>query len=383
MATRQRSRGQSAARRRARTQDRRRATRPAAPRRVVVQPRRAGSMAALPLVGLALAGVVGLALAWVTRAGPPPAGSIATPLPLSSYTITYRVTNAGAATQIDKRVVQRPFGGKQETISSSGVVQTGTLTTASAAYLYLNQPQPGWVKAEDGSHRAAGDERAGAALQWALRNGLARVVGRRMILGRSCSVVETGGPVGMPVKAPTEAEHADLCVDRYGVVLREDWTLNGRPARTRVAVAYQPGAAVPDSDLVPRPLGPPLPPGATSTTVRTLSPDQIRSLPVTMTPPPGYVLGGAQVEATTGSGVAPTVVDIAHYVDGPELIDLDVGNVRPPAGAIAVTVGSRQAQLALDLTASDLYLTVGDATVRLEGPDPALLIAAARTLSHS
>lgn len=60
----------------------------------------------------------------------------------------------------------------------------------------------------------------------------------RRVAGRACQVHRLGGPIGGGSLVPVgtvEDEHADVCVDRAGLVLSEEWVDDGEVIRTRTA----------------------------------------------------------------------------------------------------------------------------------------------------
>ncbi|MBA2607380.1 MAG: hypothetical protein H0U92_00390 [Actinobacteria bacterium] len=73
----------------------------------------------------------------------------------------------------------------------------------------------------------------------AARRGAARIGPVRRIAGRACTEIEfVEPPVGQLRAFDATGDHDDVCVDRGGIVLREQWTLGGRVVQTRTASAF-------------------------------------------------------------------------------------------------------------------------------------------------
>src|SRR5206468_280892 len=69
-----------------------------------------------------------------------------------------------------------------------------------------------------------------------LRAGLASRGATDVVAGRACTFYRLGGPLSEPFTRPTDAEHADVCVDRSGLPLREDWVTGGKSIRRTTAL---------------------------------------------------------------------------------------------------------------------------------------------------
>jgi hypothetical protein len=324
------------------------------------------------LVGLAFTGGGGGTLPTVTQP--------------AAYHVAYDVSIPGAATHREVRDVQRPYEGRTLSYDANGKATQGSLTTRTGSYLWVNGA---WSHITDGTHRAAGDESAVPALRGAVTRRLARVRGTATVLGRHCTVVRTRNPVGSAVQAPTSSDHTDLCLDNVtGIILREVWTLRGKLVQTRVAVELSTAAPAP-STFDPRPVGPDLgaqysaQPGVPHDTV--LPVDHLPAVPVTLHPPAGYRLDTADLENVVASSGGPQSVVVEHFL-GPnqDLLDVEVGDVSATGPTVAVRLhDGRTAQMAYDLSASQLLLDVGGAHVMLVGSDPALLARAALGLTSA
>lgn len=357
----------------------RRATARRPARRAVPPPprrsRRRWFLAVAAAVVVLGAGVAGGLLA---RSSP----DVALPLAVApaAYHVEYTVTAPGAPMHRDVRDVVRPYDGRTLQLDASGQPTQGSLTNDSGSFLLLHGK---WSRVTTGVRRAAGDEAALPALRAAVGRGLASARGTATVLGRRCTVVRTGKPVGSPIVAPSARDHADLCLDdQTGIILREVWTLRGRVAQTRTAVAFSTTAPAPNT-FVATPAGEDL--GVTMAGQSGVPHDtalptsHLPALPVSFRPPAGYRLDAATLENTVAPSSGPQSVVIEHYV-GPhgDLLDVEVGDVAPSGPGVPVSLPSgRSGQLTYDMTASQLVVAVGSAHVMLQGGDPELLVHAA------
>ncbi|MHB1445514.1 MAG: hypothetical protein ACYCTI_05035 [Acidimicrobiales bacterium] len=331
-----------------------------------------------------------LAAALEGQLGSPPNGGVPVPPPLKAYSLTYRITEPDTPTQIEKKLIQRPFYGSDITYSSSGKVFSGAVTGPSGAYIFESSPHPHWGLLETGTFRATGDDQAAPALALAVQHGLARVIGSARVLGRPCTVVRTNGPVGATVAAPTASDYTDICLDdATGQVLDEVWVLYGKLVRQRLATAFDTHPRIAAGAFTVASSGPAVPAGTSgSMVVVSLKASDIARLPVLAAPPPGFHLAGVQAQVTdqsapgAASTPAPATMIVAHYVDGANLIDLDQGSVSPaPSGSLRIALpGHRYGSLTIDLVASYIDLSIGGQPVRLEGPNLHLLLELAARL---
>ena len=303
-----------------------------------------------------------------------------------AYSVTYRIIEPDAPGQVERKVIQRPFYGRDVTYNSKGQPSSGAVTGPDGAYIFLTSPKPHWGLLETGTYRATGDDHVGAGLAQAVAHHLARVLGTRKILGRTCTVVRTGGPVGSPVTAPTRSDYTDICVDdATGQALDEVWLIKGKLARERLATAFSDHPVITDASFRVDSSGPAVPPGTSgSTDVIALGPTDIPKLPVFMSAPDGYRLDGVQDQVTLeqppgSTQPSETSTVFAHFVSGSDLIDLEQGALSSPSGGgIPVRLADgRKASLTIDLVSSYLDIDVGGQPVRLEGPDVDALIRAA------
>lgn len=316
-------------------------------------------------------------------------GQVPTGSEVSAYSVTYRITEPDAPGQVERKVIERPFYGSDITYNSQGQPTSGAVTGPTGAYLFLTSPQPHWGQLETGTFRATGDDHAGVGLVLAAKYHLARVLGTRRLLGRTCTVVRTGGPVGSTVTAPTASNYTDICLDNAtGQALDEIWLINGKVARERLATAFATNPTITASTFTVDSTGPAVPPGSDgSIDVVQLGPSDIGKLPAFMTAPTGYQLSGVQDQATLEQPPGASQPSVSsevfvHFVAGPDLIDLEMGALpSPSSGAVSVRLADgRKATLTIDLVSSYLDLQIGGQPIRLEGPDAAALMLAALSI---
>jgi len=303
---------------------------------------------------------------------------------MAAYTLTYRVTSPSAPVLIEDRVIKRPFFGRYLGHHTDGTITTGAITNSTGAYGWLTGPPAGWALIEGGTRRATADQHVGATLRAALHYHLAEIRGERRLLGRPCTVVRTGGPIGRPLTAPTQSDHADLCVDRTGIALEEVWLRGGRLVRRRQATAFNPSAVIDDESFQANPYIGGISQGQ-APTVRELTATDVAGLVLHLDPPPGLHEAGGSV-TTVSSPFGPITTVQLHFANASNLLDLSQTahppGAPPPAG-LRVPLGQLgTGYLTLDLTASYLDIPVGNNVIRLEGADPTLLAYLARHKLH-
>lgn len=326
---------------------------------------------------------------------PAPAATGGESEPSVGYAITYRVVHDDG-TEVDEHIeVARPFRSAVRAGETERVSDLGLLATVGG--------DGQWVRIEVPVAIASGDLRPDAVLAAAVEAGHVEVGDEHRVAGVTCREHRFGGPVSSGMLTPVgsvSGEHADVCLDGRGLVLRERWVVGGRTLRERTAVAI---------DLRP--------PGDARFTV----PDGARSLSVeagggsvvpvagdhdpgfaerwSIDPPEGFdhvgrwvVLPPSLERREPGT---PRTAQIALVTDawqrGGDLVLLDQGatvaGVAPPWDERPVTTRADldslgTAEIAWDLRATEVRLVRPDGGfVRVAGTlPPAELVALARTL---
>jgi hypothetical protein len=262
--------------------------------------------------------------------------------PLAGYTITYRVEVTIDAPERSRRVltVRRPFAGSDRTTPEgppgpvSGLVATG-------GHLYRLDPDRAVDLGDQGPAVAPGDLRLAAQLPALERLGLAEARGTAAFAGRACRRFRFGGPVTDPFKQPSDAEYADVCIDADGLVLAEEWYLDGKILRRTEAETVNvtpPGDEA--FDLGGRPVVP-----APAVTLTTLPADRLPDTGQpywTADPPPaGFALHGryrtAPADPASGLPLSGATVTADAYRSGVDVVWVEhrTGTdlpVEPPTG---------------------------------------------------
>jgi hypothetical protein len=166
----------------------------------------------------------------------------------SSYAIRYRTERYDreqVAVASELIEVRRPFDARVTSSQGGRVVSTrisrlGVLAfgTSAGARSFVSPPSP-----------ATSDVRLATVLGDAVGEGHAQVRERRRVIGVDCQVYRVGTAVaaGELVPVNTRAgEHADICVDRDGLLLEEVWIKDGRPLQRRVATSRRVDPTFPD-----------------------------------------------------------------------------------------------------------------------------------------
>lgn len=158
-----------------------------------------------------------------------------------AYRILYRVEQRIDRERVtwEERVVERPFRGRSATYDRrpgrGARPSTGNLTSAVALYLLQADGRVQEI-AERIPAAGAGDHALGVVIDDAVDRGLARRLGRRSVLDRSCTTYRLAGPPTGPLQALEGGDHDDVCIDDAGLLLHEAWTLDGRVVLVRTAV---------------------------------------------------------------------------------------------------------------------------------------------------
>ena len=348
-----------------------------------------------------LAAVAGLAGALLVLAGPDRSGGTAdgsAPADgvVTAYEITYRVTFADGA-EVDETVaVSRPF--------RSATASGGTSRTSDAGVLATAGGDGRWVRIEVPIAPASGDVRIDAVLEEAVRAGHVERGRSRRIAGTSCRDHRFGGPVSSGVLTPVgtvPGEHADVCIDDRGLVLRESWAVDGVVRRLREAVDVSVGPVDDVVSTVPaaaRRLSFAQGGGSTERVADDHDPGFAERW--ALDAPDGFAHAGRWVVAPPspqqlqpGEVRGPEVALVTDaWVDGADLVIFDQGatvpGVPPPWDERPVTeqvdlglLG--RAEVVWDLRASEVRILRPDqGFIRIAGTlPPSRLIAIARTLT--
>jgi hypothetical protein len=332
-----------------------------------------GGAAAVVVVAIVLAvGAVRDALA-------PGPGSLPPITPAHAYKIDYRIVfQPGNVVRQEEDVVERPFHSIQLSRTDTGKLNTGELTNDQGLFFY-HDPK-GWTLIDPDPQRAANDPDPAAALTMALKHGIARVLKTDTLLGRPCSLVRVGSPLGQPLtKGPTGSNHVDLCLDRTGVILSYAWTLNGKLAQSMTATSFDPDPTITATTFAPQPG-----PVSASAPVKgvPLSEGSRAKLTPRFQPPPGLVYHGGWVRVETLGQSFQVTTSLLYLRGSDELIQIDYssGGSTHPGTAFSLS-GGHTAYLQLQLDHSTVYVPEGqDATITITGTDIALLTDVARRL---
>lgn len=270
--------------------------------------------------------------------------------PPAAYELTYRIERPrGDVVAIDTevRTVEPPFRTRVETgrgepddgaepavvdLEVLGGLELGPLGQERA--LVVIQPGP-----------AARGGRFDTDLRAATDAGLVEPTGRGFeIVGRTCTEVRTGTFVDAGVlEAPTAEDHADVCVDDDGIVLREEVTVAGEVLVRRTAVELEILDDVPADRFAP--LGWRIPESNGGGRVRAVTDDSRPAgvdhhhLP---SAPAGYEHAGrfgVATDTSTGPNAAGaidrlvSIVDL--YVAGPDVLVVENGALVSGGAALA------------------------------------------------
>ena len=278
------------------------------------------------------AAIVGFS-AWAP-ARPKPVVFIEAATPIDAYTIVYRNELSGV-TNTETTTVRRPFLGASIG-SRDGETNQAQLTNDKGLWSYSTGSNRGWFSLDGRPHRSAGDLKPTSGLNEAIRMGMARVLGTDRVLGRPCTLVRTGEPIGQPVKKPTDGDRAEICIDRTGVVLRQDWWLRNKLVQHEVATSFEIGVAD-EKAFVPEPVADiPAEALGQANVVTRLSDDDRAKLRPVVNAPPGfrYERGDTLLRQATqfDPGGRSEVLQFLRPTDH-EIIEVEHKTVEDPQGS--------------------------------------------------
>jgi hypothetical protein len=338
--------------------------------RVFVVGRRVVLTAAVVL----LAGFAVVKVIDALRPGPRQLGAV-TPIP--TYRIVYRVEfQPGNVVRQEEHLVERPFHSIYRS-TLNGKTDLGQLSNDRGLYFF--DPSRGWYQITPGQQRATNDPQPALSVRQAIRHHLASVIGTETILGRPCTTVRTGSSLGEVMKAPTSGTHVELCLDRTGVILRYQSTLNGHIVEKMDATEFEPNAAIPAGTFEPTPIS-----DANQLVRSAALTDAARAkLNPQLNPAAGmrYATGITRVEPL---GTSLNVTTVELYRSGAfDCIELDYEEGAQSNQGLAVDLGGgHTGHLELQLDSSVLKVPSGSNTLLIRGTDPDQIVALGKRLVY-
>jgi len=289
------------------------------------------------VVGFAVVLLAGAVAAVVLTGQPGPPTGLA-------YRIVYRVTTYPGGVIDTTQVLEahRPFLASLITragpppgagIQSGSVVDGGFYLVESVAGRPVAQLLGG-----DVADPQSTDLRLQPALSVAASLGMVGTAGSDQILGMPCTRYLSDNPLdGGDWKPATATDRVVSCVSAAGFLLQEDWTISGKPVRTRVAVSFTrkvPGSFAPLLGLVRKSA----PVELALATAVPLGPTAQAPLFVRVpVPPPGMSLVRALrvTEFTAGSPLPTPVAEDRRlvYTNGNDIITLTERDLLSPNAA--------------------------------------------------
>ena len=350
------------------------------------------------VLGAALAGLL-LGLAAVNLLASGDDAEEAAGSAVDAYRVVYRVEQLVDDPPIvtwEEKVVRRPFHGlsvtTREPPAPGEQPVSGVLTTADRVYSVSAQglqEVAGRVPGVPG-----GDQALGVVLDDAVERRLARPGDRRRVAGRDCRVYRIARPHHRPLGPFEGDDHTDVCIDDAGLLLAEEWTLDGDMVQVRTAVAVD---VSPPDELLREALSPagasPPPPGLEPPLVT--RDDGATSFLSAPAPPDGFEPAGVMRVVTPASvanpDAAPGTVLFTSvawvFVRGPDVVSVEAGEGTAPWSQedAAITVeltGLGPAQSVLGPEGAELRLERDGRWVRVRGTvAPARLHRYAATLT--
>jgi hypothetical protein len=306
-----------------------------------------------------------------------------------SFRVLYRVLHTEAENHPtvawELLTVQRPFLASdlnfktKPNLDALGAPDSGSLTDVDHLYTYSGDALHVIAGRQPGL--GAGDQALIEITNDAVARKLARVKQTAVVAGRSCTTVQFVEPPVGELAAFTKAKsHDDVCITRDGIILREQYTLNGRLLLTRQAVQI---TDVPDGAFDT---------SAAQDVTSGLPVPRVAPMEAGLTPPPtpnGYAADVA-VDFFFPRPDAPTQLAYASkiwtFTKGASLItvELGAGQVVPWSRAHnrSVQLGANRASSVVRSDGIEIHWTNQDHWMRVRGPMPLVqLLAYARQVS--
>lgn len=313
--------------------------------------------------------------------------------PVRSFRIVYRVEQPNAPTRWAELIASRPFlvraGTYDHLPAADERPDNGTLTTVDGLYQLRSdgmqeisgrQPSPGTA-----------DQYLVADLAEAVDRHLARVVGNATIVDRRCTVYRFLEPPVGPVAELTGKDHDDLCLTSDGLLLREQWTFQGRVVLHRTAVQLTVGPI--DSTVFDVDDATPAPPSGPVATPASAG----SSFVPDPKPPRGFTLAKRDAFALSQPSDAGPVTlytsTVWAFTRGADVMSVEAGDSRAsgqlpwvtkdPSRAVRLPIGAARSVLRNDGT--ELRVDLGNARwLRVRGTVPLTeLVRYAKALRQS
>jgi len=297
--------------------------------------------------------------------------------PVHAYHVVYDETFQGNVVRVEDDTVERPYHALSLTKDGTKPI-SGDLTNDDGFWVFNDR---GWGLINPAPQRASDDPQPALGLAAGLHIGEARVIGHDTIVGRMCTVVRTGGPVGSALTKATSSNHVDICLDSSGVMLSYRWTLNGKLAQTKRASMFDPNPTITSATFVPTPA--PAADRRVSVVKATGLSDASRAkLDPQLDPPASLRFDGGwvRVEALSSSLQVTTTLLYRSGSDGLVTVDYNSSGQTPTGTKISLR-GGRTAYLQLGLDLTRLLVPINpNSSITIEGVDPAEVRAVADAL---
>ena len=176
------------------------------------------------------------------------------------YALTYRVegfTNAGGAVvDLERRWVRPPYASRVETVPSGEVDADPTFVQISDfGILQTGREDEEPVVLRTEPTTAPGDVRIDVDVDAAIEAGVLEWRHEeRTILDRRCQVFRAGGPVDVATLTPPDTASeswADLCISDGGLLLQEEWVIDGETFRRRTVIELDESPTIADELFEP------------------------------------------------------------------------------------------------------------------------------------
>ena len=154
-----------------------------------------------------------------------------------AYKVVYDTWEKGLGLLREELVVRRPYWSRMTSYSGKDTV-FGTVTN-DHGYFILEPSSKRWLEIKDAPWWSTYDYRPLLVFKRLRELGLADVRGFSQNRGTKCLLLRIGNAPGEWLDPPSAKDHADICVDRSGVIVSEKWVVDGEQLRSRRAVSLE------------------------------------------------------------------------------------------------------------------------------------------------
>lgn len=289
--------------------------------------------------------------------------------------------------------MRRPYWSRMTSYRGKDTV-FGTVTN-NQGYFILDPSSKRWLEIQDAAWWSTYDYRPLLVLTRLRELGLADVRGFSQNRGTKCLLLRIGNAPGEWLDPPSAKNHADICVDRSGVIVREKWVVDGEQLRSRTALSLELPAGIDATEFAveEREISWRAPLEGRSEDATRIDDARVADVMSRMglLSERKTVLGGK----ATGSGKASVIYRLRNQSGVIEIVSLDgsrpsegrqhrdrkSGGKTQNPGSREVSLGAGQGQFRVALWGAELVMEGPYTGYVLRGPDPDFILAVGRSFA--